>query len=107
MSDRVYPELMMQRLHRTHPGIVDGCEVLTADRGYDSGPFLMQLWEEHRIKGVIDVRNTWQDEPEETCLLGEWDNVAQDWQGRVYCCCPRTQTQREMSPGGFEKIAGR
>ena len=94
---------LMGRLSRTHPGIVSCCEVLTADRGYDTRPFLMELWEKHQIKGVIDIRNTWRDEPEETRLLGDWDNVVQDWQGRVYCFCPRTQTQRQMPPGGFEK----
>ncbi len=94
---------LMGRLSRTHPGIVSCCEVLTADRGYDTRPFLMELWEKHQIKGVIDIRNTWRDEPEETRLLGDWDNVVQDWQGRVYCFCPRTQTQRQMVPGGFEK----
>lgn len=97
---------MMQRLSRRHPAIVDCCEVLSADRGYDTGPFLLELWEEYRIKGVIDIRNTWQDEPEESRLLGDWANVAQDWQGRVYCFCPKTQTQREMPSGGFEKDRG-
>ena len=97
---------LMGRLNQGHPDLVDRCEVLSGDRGYDTRPFIEELWNDYRIKGVIDIRNTWRDEPETSRLLGDWDNVAQDWQGRVYCFCPRTQTQREMPPGGFEKDRG-
>jgi hypothetical protein len=96
----------MRKLSQTHPCIVQRCQFLSGDRGYDSRPFIEELWNEYRIKGVIDIRNTCKDEPEESRLLGDWDNVAYDWQGRVYCFCPRTGKQREMPSGGFEKDRG-
>jgi len=91
-----------ERLVKDKPGIFDRCEVLVADRGYDSGPFIDTLWTEHRAKAVIDIRNIWND-GEDTRLLGDWPNVVYNYRGEVFCHCPETNVQREMAYGGFEK----
>lgn len=85
-----------------HPMIAERCCEFTADRGYDDGKLVAKLWDEHKIKPVIDIRNCWQD-PDPTRLLGDYPNVAHDYKGTVYCYCPEEGTQRQMAFGGFEK----
>src|SRR5690625_634275 len=72
------------------------------DRGYDDAKLNAILWDDHRIKLVIDIMNMWKDE-EETHLLCDHENVVHNYKGNVYCYCPMTEKQREMVNGGFEK----
>ena len=46
-------------LHRPH--ILERAELFSADRGYDDGKLIEQLWRDHHIKPVIDIRNLWRD----------------------------------------------
>jgi len=87
------------------PAIIQRCEYLLGDRGYDDGKLNTKLWDEHAIKPVIDIRNMWRD-GEETRLLTGWANVVYDYKGRVYCYCPQTAQRRPMAYGGFEKDRG-
>ncbi|EZW61592.1 hypothetical protein HWG47_03160 [Staphylococcus aureus] len=66
---------------------------------------MMNLWDDHGIKPVIDIRNMWKD-GEETRLLGDYKNVVHNFKGNVYCHCPISGKQREMANGGFEKDRG-
>ena len=59
-----------ERLVEDNPGIFDGCDFLAADRGYDSGPFIENLWTEHKVKAVIDIRKKWGD-GDDTRLLDD------------------------------------
>ena len=92
-----------EELVEENPDIFERCRVLTADRGYDSGPFIEKLWEENGIKSVIDIRNFWRDSEDDTRLLGGWPNVVYNYRGEVFCYCPKSGQKREMSFGGFEK----
>jgi len=56
------------------PGIMDRCEILTADKGYDNTKLIVKLWGEHRVKPVIDIRDIWKD-GEETRLLTGKENI--------------------------------
>ncbi len=69
---------ILPRVKRTHPAILQRCEVLTADRGYDGKEFIEELWADYGIKAVIDIRNMWQD-GEESRLLGDWPNITYDY----------------------------
>ncbi|HBG02021.1 MAG TPA: DDE transposase [Firmicutes bacterium] len=93
---------MIDDLAILHPMIAERCCEFTADRGYDDGKLVAKLWDEHKIKPIIDIRNCWQD-PDPTRLLGNYPNVAHDYKGTIYCYCPEEGTQREMAFGGFEK----
>jgi len=97
---------MIEELNGTHPELIEGCESLAADRGYDDAKLYEKLWDEYKIKPVIDVRNMWKD-GEETRQLGEYENVVYDYRGNVYCVCMETGTKRKMCAGGFEKDRGR
>lgn len=101
-SDITEGHKLIDKLTHQHSDIIDTCEILTADRGYDDSKLLVKLWEEHEIKPVIDNRNMWKD-GEETRLLDHKPNVVYDFQGTIYCHCPETNKRREMAFGGFEK----
>lgn len=34
---------------------------MEADRGYDDTKLIVKLWDENKIKPVIDIRNMWKD----------------------------------------------
>jgi len=88
-----------------HPSLLGRCEALTADRGFDDGKWISELWDKHGIRPVIDIRNLWKD-GEETKLVPGTRNVVYDYAGRVYCYCPKTGERRQMAYGGFEKDRG-
>ncbi len=83
----------------------------------DSAENHRELWEEHRIKGVIDTRLLWREEKAETgrdpgeeitrpLYLQRADVVSYSEKGRVYCHCPASGERREMAFSGFEKERG-
>jgi hypothetical protein len=84
------------------PEILETAEILTADKGYDDTKLITKCWDEYQIKPVIDIRNMWKD-TDKTRLLEGQGNVVYNYKGNIYCCCPESGTQREMSNGGFEK----
>ena len=63
-----------EKLVDENPGIFDGCDILAADRGYDSSPFIKHLWTEYKVKAVIDIRKKWGD-GDDTRLVDGWSNV--------------------------------
>lgn len=108
---RIVP--MVQTLATTHPEITRRCQTLAADRGLDAGEVNRALWQEYRIKPVIDTRRLWKDEKQEpgydpsreiTRALDprSTDTVVYSERGRVSCVCPATGTQRAMAFWGFE-----
>ena len=82
--------------------ILEICEVLTADKGYDDVKLIEKLWDKYKTRPVIDIRNMWKDS-EKDCLLTGKDNITYDYEGTVYCYCPETNKRLEMAFGGFEK----
>jgi transposase len=101
------PELPVARemftgLKAEHPELMERCGYGIADRGYDDGKLIEQLWEEYGIKPVIGIRNLWKD-GEKTKALGSVWNVVYSYDGRVYCENPNGEERREMAFGGFEK----
>lgn len=82
--------------------ILKTCETLEADRGYDDTNLIAKLWDEYRIKPVIDIRNMWKIQ-EGTRQLGKYKNIYYDYKGHVYCYCLNTGKKLEMCVGGFEE----
>ncbi|NMA75089.1 MAG: transposase [Bacteroidales bacterium] len=93
---------MVDDLNKAHPELIEKCETLAADRGYDDTKLHKKLWNDYDIKPVIDIRNMWKD-PDETRQLEDYENVVYDYKGNVYCVCMETGIQRDMCVGGFEK----
>jgi len=101
-SDVKHGHVLVDRLAERHPVLVERCEALVADRGYDDTKLIVRLWDDKKIKPVIDIRNQWRD-GEETKLVKGRENIVYDYRGTVYCHCPCVGTRREMAFGGFEK----
>ncbi|WP_432203832.1 transposase [Thermoanaerobacter uzonensis] len=93
---------IIDKLNERHPELIERCEILTADRGYDDTKLYEKLWDEYEIKPVINIRNMWKD-GEETRQLEDYENVVYNYKGNVYCVCMETGIKREMCVGGFEK----
>jgi hypothetical protein len=94
---------MVKEVKEKHLEIYKDIDRAVADKAYDSEENCRQLYDEHGIKPVIDIRRMWRDK--ETRLLdpNRSDNIVYDEGGAVYCICPKTGEQRQMSYGGFEK----
>jgi hypothetical protein len=102
-SDTKHLLPMVKEVKQNHPQIYKGIKKLSADKGYDSEDNCRDLYDEHGIKPVIDIRCMWRDK--ETKLMDgrQADNIVYDERGTVYCLCPATLEQRPMAYGGFEK----
>lgn len=101
-SDITEGHALLAQMKKKQPELLKAAETLAADRGYDDSKLVVKLWDEEKIKPVIDIRNMWRD-GERTRLLTGRDSVVYDYKGMVSCVCPETGKQREMSNGGFEK----
>ncbi len=102
------PEMkaMFERLKTQHPELLKTCENGIGDKGYDDTVLISNLWDKYGIKPIIDIRNMWKD-GEETRAFEQGrhkcKNVTYDYQGTVFCHCPKTGEIRKMAYGGFEK----
>ena len=98
------PQLLprVNNLKQHHPVLVEQGQDLSADKGYDSEPNNRKLWQDHRVKPLIDIRSTWKEK--ETRLIDDTraDNIVYDEAGQIYCHCPLTEERREMAYQGFE-----
>jgi len=94
---------MVEEVKRKHPQIYKDIKQVVADKGYDSGENCRDLYDEHGIKPVIDIRCMWRDKETKSLDTERVDNVVYDEVGAVYCLCPATLEQRPMAYGGFEK----
>jgi hypothetical protein len=101
------PELMplVEQHEEKHKEAASRADELSADKGYDSKENNEKLYDDHGIKPVIDNRILWkEDKDKPRTLFGDrYDVFSYDEHGRVYCCCPATGEQRELSFCGFEK----
>ena len=101
-SELAVAKEMFARIKVAHPEMVERCGYGIADRGYDDGKYITELWEEYRIKPVIGIRNLWKDGEETKALEAVW-NVVYSYDGTVFCENPNGEERREMAYGGFEK----
>jgi len=101
-SDSIEGHALLDLMEQKQSEILKTAETLAADRGYDDTKLIKKCWDSYQIKPVIDIRNMWRN-GEETRLLTGKENVVYNYQGKVYCYCPKTLTRREMASGGFEK----
>ena len=115
-SESEFPVVPQQieKLAERHPEMLSGCEAFIYDKGGDDTKIITGLWDDHHIRPVIAIRNCWKD-GETTKLVPDTRNVVYDYEGTVYCICPRTlearksgeaDKRREMTYGGFEEDRG-
>lgn len=93
---------LLGHISERHSELLEEAQEFIGDKAYDDTELIRDLWDEHRMKPVIDIRNMWKD-GEETRLVEGQENVVYDFRGRVWCHCPLSDERREMAFGGFEK----
>jgi hypothetical protein len=114
-TTRIVP--LVEQLKEKTPAVHQRVETLTADKAYDSAGIHQALWEEHGIKGVIDIRALWKAEKEQPgydpsqaitrpLFPDRTDVVVYSEKGSVYCHCPLSDERREMAFSGLEKERG-
>ena len=96
---------MFAQIAKDHPGLLESCDHGIGDKGYDDTALIIDLMAKYNIKAVIDIRNMWKDDKDETRTLKshQYKNVTHDYKGTVFCHCPQTGEIRKMVFGGFEK----
>jgi len=101
-SDIVAGRDLVDQLAERNCDLLEECEALMADKGYDDKTFMWKLWEHFGIKPIIDIRNMWKDGEETKLVVGQ-TNIVYDYKGTVYCYDLTTGEKREMAFGGFEQ----
>ena len=96
---------LLDDLGQRRPHVLESCQYLSADRGYDDTRFLTRLFDDCAIRPLIDITNQWPDK-EETRLLDGHTNLVYDYRGTIYCCCPQELKLRQMAYAGLEKKRG-
>jgi len=99
---------LVKRLEERHGELLEGCESFLGDKGYDDTRLISLLWDDHRIKPVIDIRDCWKesDDNRGTRVLSGTTNGTYDYRGNVFCSCPLTGVTQAMAYGGFEASRG-
>ena len=105
-SDMKQLKPMMGELHESHPEIVEICESMVADKGYDSKENNVFLWEDYRVKPIIDIKGGWKEVNEKLADSEYADNIYYDYHGKVYCYNVDTLETTQMAYCGFEKDRG-
>lgn len=101
-SEKAVIKQLFNNMKNTHPAILKICRYFFLDKGYDCESLTTKLWDEYRIKPLIDIRNMWKD-GEETKLLPGSTNIVYDYKGTVFCYCPVSGEKKELAFGGFEE----
>jgi hypothetical protein len=96
---------MLRELKRRHPGMTP--KTLSADKAYDDGALMREIWEEERVRPVFALRDTAQDGEDGEPLPGARNILLGD-DGQVYCYAEsRGRTLRQaMRHWGFEERRG-
>lgn len=95
---------LIKELNSKNPSLIERCEHLMADKGYDSTDLIGELWIKYQIKPVIDIRKMWKDKEESRVVQDpKFGNICYDQKGTITCHCPKTGEVKEMVHKGFEK----
>ena len=52
---------LIERIEKRNPELLNRCEHFIGDKGYDDVKLHKKLWDDHEIKGVVDIRRSWKD----------------------------------------------
>lgn len=112
-SEQVELRAMIHELMQESPQLAERCRDFSADRGLDSGKTKALLWDDYRIRPLIDTRELWREERQApdydpsqpiTRPLNPRcaDTIVYTEKGCVHCLCPATGEQRDLAFQGFE-----
>jgi hypothetical protein len=94
---------LIGEIKEKHPVILQRCEYWLGDRGYDDTETIETLWDEYRIKPIIDMRNCWGKKDEVRMFESRQNIIGYDNYGSIYCYDPVMGERHLMGFGGFEK----
>jgi hypothetical protein len=103
-SDLTVGKQMIEDLALERASVLENADFFLGDKAYDDTDLIRELWDEHDIKSVIDIRDLWKIDGARA-VHGQ-TNVSHDYKGTVYCHCPVQWVKRPMAFGGFEKDRG-
>jgi hypothetical protein len=66
---------LYKKVEEQHKELLERCEYGLGDRGYDDGKLYSRLWDDYKIKPVIDIKNNWKDGEETKQLPGKWNII--------------------------------
>lgn len=106
-------EAMVEAGFEACPELARRCRDFSADRGLDSGPLKATLWDEYRVRPLIEPRELWREEkampdydptrPITRALFPERaDTLVYTEKGQVQCRCPASGEERDLAFWGFE-----
>ena len=101
-SEIVKAHEMIDEIKIKNSELLEKCECLTGDRGYDDSKLIKKL-DEHEISPVIDIRNCWQTPPETTKALEKEIRITHTFDGKVFCSEQTTGKEKRMVCRGYEK----
>jgi hypothetical protein len=116
VSEQPTLRAMIRTLLRETPPLAQRCQDFSADKGLDCAETKALLWDDYRIRPLIDTRELWREEK----ILPDYDpskpitrpldperadTIVHTEKGSVHCVCPVTGEQRDLAFQGFE--AGR
>ncbi|MEW7976279.1 MAG: hypothetical protein AB2814_02140 [Candidatus Sedimenticola endophacoides] len=104
---------MIHELMHESPQLAERCRDFSADQGLDSGETKALLWDEYRIRPLIDTRELWREERQapdydpsrpitRPLNAKSTDTIVYTEKGSVHCICPATGEQRDLAFQGFE-----
>ena len=107
---------MIDKLFTQDPELAKQCSYFSADRGLDSGALKKKLWDDYRIRPVIDSRELWREEKRnQNYVTGQrimrplgsvHDNILYTEKAELWCRCPISGTEGKMAPWGSEDKRG-
>lgn len=104
---------MINKLYKETPELASRCADFSADRGLDAAETKALLWDEHKIRPLIDTRLMWRAEKSEPgfdpgkpitrpLFPERCDTIVHTERGSVHCICPGSGELRDMAFQGFE-----
>ena len=102
-SDVVEGQKLVRVYRQRQPDVASRARELSADRGYDSGPFNAELHDTCGIHPIIDTRQMWKSEKSRPLYPDRIDTIVYDERGQVSCVCMMSGQVRDMAFMGFEK----
>jgi hypothetical protein len=94
-------EELINKLASKNHGIIERCEYLSGDKGYDSTVFTEILYG-MGIHPIIDTRTMWQDE-KERLVFNDGREIYYKENGDVYCYGPESGKRHLMTNNGYDK----
>ena len=91
---------MLKEQIDNRPKILEVCDHLMGDKGYDDTTLIEMLTDEG-VKAVIDKRTLWKTQQEKE--VPGYADAYYDEAGNVYCYTQHKGTRRMMIPNGYEK----